>query len=287
MVKVIAEVGCNHKGNFDLAVKYIKDLKHIANADVVKFQKRNPRELLTEAEYNAPHPVPYNSYGKTYGEHREFLEFTAEQHAELKAIADYEGIEYSCSVWDVTSAMEIIALNPKMIKVPSPCNTSRRLLGHIFNNYDGEVHISLGMTTVDEEEGLYRFITSNKFHKKNEIYIYACTSGYPVDFRDVCLLEIPRIKEKWINIIKGAGFSGHHRGIAIDCIPVAMGVTHIERHVTFDPSWVGSDHSAALEMDGFRKLVRNIRASEDALGFKLEEILEVEKPNKLKLKRYF
>ena len=77
--KLIAEIGCNHKGDFEIAKELITMAKQ-AGAHVAKFQKRNNRELLTEEQYNAPHPNPGNSYGNTYGEHREFLEFSLEQH---------------------------------------------------------------------------------------------------------------------------------------------------------------------------------------------------------------
>jgi sialic acid synthase len=283
MPYVIAEVGCNHKGDFALAKEYIRVAKEICGADIVKFQKRSVSELLTKEEYNAPHPVPHNSYGKTYGEHRDNLEFTIEQHRELKDYADLIGIEYSCSVWDLTSAKEIVSLNPSIIKIPSPCNLSFDMLKFIFDNYKGQVHISLGMTTKREESMLRNFIIDN--NKMSKVVVYSCTSGYPVEFKDVCLKEILRIQDHWSGVAIGFGFSGHHRGIAIDCIAVAFEVDYIERHITFSRDWKGTDHSAALEIDGFRKLVRNIRASEEALGYKDYDILEVEKLNRIKLKR--
>ena len=121
-------------------------------ADIVKFQKRCNRELLTPEQYAAPHPNPANSYGKTYGEHREYLEFTVEQHAQLKAWCDELGITYSTSVWDLTSAKEIASLHPELIKIPSACNNHYEMLEWLCENYDGEIHVSLGMTTHEEEE---------------------------------------------------------------------------------------------------------------------------------------
>jgi len=104
---VVSEIGCNHMGNFEIAKELIK-LSKDAGADVAKFQKRNNKELLTPEQYNAPHPNPANSYGDTYGAHREFLEFTANQHAELKKYAESIGIKYSTSVWDVISAVRLL-----------------------------------------------------------------------------------------------------------------------------------------------------------------------------------
>jgi N-acetylneuraminate synthase len=114
--RIIAEAGCNHKGDMEIAKELIKIAAIYCKADIVKFQKRNNKELLTEEQYNAPHPNPCNSYGDTYGEHREFLEFSVEQHAELKKWCEEYGIAYSTSVWDLTSAKEIASLNPELIK---------------------------------------------------------------------------------------------------------------------------------------------------------------------------
>ena len=98
--RIIAEIGCNHKGDMSIAREMIMTAASYCKADVVKFQKRHNRELLTEEEYNAPHPDPTKSYGSTYGEHREFLEFDLEQHRQLKQWCDEYGIIYSTSVWD-------------------------------------------------------------------------------------------------------------------------------------------------------------------------------------------
>jgi len=116
--KIVGEIACNHKGDFKVAKEMIVTAKQFCKIGVVKFQKRNPRESLPEKVYNAPHPNPENSYGSSYGQHREFLEFDKDQHKALKEFCDSLEIEYSCSVWDVTSAKKIISLNPPMIKIP-------------------------------------------------------------------------------------------------------------------------------------------------------------------------
>merc|ERR1711971_1407074 len=104
--KVIAEIGCNHKGELEIA-KELLTLAKEAGADVGKFQKRNPKELLTEEQYSAPHPNPVNSFGSTYGAHREYLELSVDDHRELQAHCKKIGLEYSCSVWDTTSACKL------------------------------------------------------------------------------------------------------------------------------------------------------------------------------------
>ncbi len=280
--KVISEIGCNHMGDLEIAKDLIQ-LSKMCGATVAKFQKRNNRELLTEEQYNAPHPVPYNSYGSTYGEHREFLEFSKDQHRELKAYAESIGIHYSTSVWDTTSAREIVELNPILIKVPSACNNNFTMLKVLRDDYDGEVHISFGMTTHTEEEAVVRFFEETD-QAKDRLVIYSCTSGYPVPFKDICLLEINRLYDTYGSRVKEIGFSGHHLGIAVDVAAYTIGAKWIERHFTKDRTWKGTDHAASLEVPGLQKLIRDLEHTYEALQTKPLEILEIESVQREKLK---
>jgi len=281
--KIIAEIGCNHKGDMAIAREMIITAAKYCKVDVVKFQKRCNKELLTPEEYNSPHPNPNNSYGPTYGAHREFLEFTLEQHKQLQAWCAEYGVEYSTSVWDLTSAKEICSLNPKLIKVPSACNLNKNLLAFLCDNFGGEIHLSLGMTSHEEEEKIISFFESKK--RNEDLVIYDCTSGYPVPFEDICLLEITRLNKKYSHRVKSIGFSGHHLGIAVDSAAVALGAAWIERHYTLDRTWKGTDHAASLEPDGVRKLARDCRAVAKALTFKKSEILTIEEAQRAKLKK--
>ncbi len=286
---IIAEIGCNHKGDMDIAHRMIKLLgtfkllNENAYIDIVKFQKRTNKELLTPVEYNAPHPHPENSYGATYGLHREALEFTAEQHKILKKWCEEEGVVYSTSTWDLTAAKEIVSLNPKLIKVPSACNLDFEMLAYLRDCYNGEIHLSFGMTTKEEEKQIVKF-----FEEKNrakDLVIYACTSGYPVPFEDICLKEITRLKETYGDRVKAIGFSGHHLGIAVDIAALALGATYFERHFTQDRTWKWTDHAASLEPQGMMKLARDLRQVSKALMTKSEDILDIEKVQRKKLKR--
>lgn len=283
LAKVIAEIGCNHKGDLTIAREMIETAARFCHADVVKFQKRTPRELLTPAEYAAPHPNPCNAYGRTYGEHREALEFTIAQHRELKEFSESLGVDYATSVWDETSTREVVSLQPKLIKIPSACNTRRGMLDHLCANYGGEVHVSVGMTTRKEEEELVGFFASRG--RARDLVVYSCTSGYPVEDVDVCLLEIERLRRAYGSTVKAVGFSGHHLGISIDIAALTLGATWIERHFTLDRTWKGTDHAASLEPDGLRRLVRDVASVSRALTAKPEEVLPVEQVQRDKLKR--
>lgn len=169
--KVVAEIGCNHMGDLDIAKELI-DLAKQAGAGYVKFQKRNNKELLTEEQYNTPHPIPENSYGNTYGQHREFLEFTTLQHRELKEYCDNVGIKYSTSVWDFTSAKEMITFEPEFLKVPSACNNNFSMLKVLRDEFNGQIQLSVGMTTRAEIETIVKFFEETNQAKSRLLFIF-------------------------------------------------------------------------------------------------------------------
>ena len=253
--KVICEIGCNHMGDFELAKEMIKTAAEFCNADIIKFQKRTNKELLGQ-DYFKPHPNPENSYGDNYGEHRDALEFNLQQHQELKNYCESFGKIYSSSVWDITSAKEIISLHPELIKIPSAMNLNFILLDYVLENYAGDIHMSLGMTYKDEIKRIINFF-KNK-NKLSNLVLYYCKSTYPVYEKNLDLLEIMSLKSIYGKEIKSIGFSGHHTGISVDISAFTLGAQYFERHFTLNRSFKGTDHAASLEPDGFRRLVRNL-----------------------------
>ena len=281
-VKIIAEIGCNHKGDIKIALDLIKAAKR-CGADVAKFQKRNNKLLLNKKEYESPHPEPWNSYGNTYGLHREALEFNIDQHKELQDFCSTIGIEYTSSVWELDSAKEISELNPLFIKVPSATNLDFKMQKFLCENYNGKIHVSVGMTKKTEIAQVIKFYT--KKGRIDDLVLYCCTSGYPVSEKDICLLEIKNLQKLMENTEGGVGFSGHHLGIAPDIAAVTLGVDWIERHFTLDRTWKGTDHAASLEPEGLRRLCRDVKNVEKALSYKEEDILKIEKVHRAKLKK--
>jgi len=279
---VVAEIGCNHMGNFDIAIELI-DIAKAQGADYAKFQKRNIRELLTEEQYNLPHPELHNAFAYTYGKHREYLEFSKEQHVLLKKHCDKVGIKYACSTWDVTSAKDIIELNPDYIKVPSASNNNLELLQTLRDEYGGDVHLSLGMTTFEEVKQIIEIFNGNR-KKTGRIVLYACTSAYPISEPDTYLLEIRRIIDNYNGLIKAVGFSAHYSGIAMDIAAYTLGATWFERHFTKDRTWKGTDQAASLEPHGLQKVIRDLNFAWAALKYKPSEIAEIEIPHREKLK---
>ena len=142
--QIVAEIGCNHKGSLEIAKEMVEIAATFCKADCVKFQKRHARELLTVEQYDAPHPNPMHSYGDTYGEHREYLEFSVCQHQELKTHCESLGIGYATSVWDLTSAQQIVAIEPNYVKVPSATNQHYEVLAYLCDHFRGQIHVFLG-----------------------------------------------------------------------------------------------------------------------------------------------
>lgn len=179
-------------------------------------------------------------------------------------------------------AKEIVALNPKFIKIPSACNLNIPMLEYIAQNFAGDIHVSLGMTTQLEEKKIINLF--KKFGRNKDVVIYACTSGYPVPPEDMCLLEIRRLIDTYDAEVKAVGFSGHHNGIALDNVALTLGAQYFERHFTLNRTWKGTEHAASLEPDGLRRVTRDLRNAVKALTYKPKEILDIEEVQRKKLK---
>lgn len=251
---VVAEIGGTHLGDMSRA-KMLISLAHLSGADYVKFQKRNPEECVPRELWDKPHPNAAYAYGNTYLEHRKNLELTLEQHRELKQFAESLGCKYGCSVFDLTSAEEIISLEPDYIKIPSCCNLNFKLMDRVFATCT-DVHISLGMLEPEEASEVEKYIISKGSRRR---LVYHCTSEYPCSFDRLYLKEITRYKETFGPFVR-IGFSNHGKGIATDIAAYVLGAEWIERHFVDDRTLRHTDASASLEPQGLYKLTRDLKA---------------------------
>lgn len=277
--KVVAEAGINHNGDISIAKRMIETAK-ICDANFIKFQKRNPHISIPEDIKLKPHPSPWHSYGETYLDHKLKLEFTIEQHIELKQHCNYIGIQYCCSVWDMDSAKEIISISPSYIKIPSAHCLNFTLIEYVINNFSGDVHISTGMTTQDDKMKLRSWYGSKSVQDRSRIVIYHCTSIYPCPFEYLHIMELDRLKDTFGKDCR-TGFSSHAFGIAADVVSTLFGIEYLERHFTLDRTMKGSDHAASVEPDGLKRITRDIKAVYKSLTYKdsisQEEIKQKEK----------
>lgn len=254
--KIIAEIGCVHGGSLSRAI-WLTDLASKNGADYVKFQKRNPHISTPEHLKNNPHPNPSFAYGETYLKHRINLEFSLQDHILLKKTCINNNVKYGCSVWDMHSAKEIISIVPDLLKIPSACNRNFELISYCLENYDGKLHISLGMTNRDDRLAIFKYL--NKYREK--VILYHCISEYPCSFDKMQLLGISEIIDSGFE----AGFSNHGYGIALDIAAMMLGAKFDERHFVDDRAFRHTDAAASLEPDGLRRLKRDIRAVKSAL----------------------
>ena len=277
-MKTMAEIAANHQGSMDLAKKMIDVAASYCGVSAVKFQKRTVSEMLTDEEYAKPYENP-NSFGKTYGEHRDALEFDVDQHKELAQYCFDKKVKYGCSVWDMTAAQEIVGqIDPPIVKIASACNTNKEMIEWIFGNSTGEIHISMGMTTQQEKATIRGWLLKQD---PNRIVVYHCVSAYPTPFEKAHLLDIDNYKQ-WAAKL---GFSGHHLGISTDIGAAVKGCEWFERHFTLDRSMKGADQSLSLEPDGMKKLVRDLNNIQKSLKKSDGGLLDIEEAFRKKLKR--
>jgi len=267
--KIIAEIGINHQGNIELAKEMILSASK-CGVDYVKGQKRNPLLCLTPEEYKKPYDNP-NSFGKTYGEHKEALEFSKEQWKELFDYATSLGLKSFNTVFDIDSANEMETLGQDIYKFGSAETSQHDLIKHVMG-FGKPIIISTGMSTMSEIQETMSIL---KQHSA-KVVIMQCTSNYPCDEEDINLNVLNTYSEKfpWAEI----GLSGHFKSAngGAEAGAVAIGATWLERHFTTERTLKGSDQAASLEPSGMRTVVKTVRSVERALGSFQKEILECE-----------
>lgn len=273
---IIAEIGNNHNGNLDLAKEMLKICKKI-NVDAVKFQVKDIETAFSKELLDKPYTGP-NSFGKTYREHKEALEFSKD---ELKVIYDYArelGIICFATPFDVKSVNILEELDNPIYKISSFHVTDLELIESIAKT-SKPIILSTGMSSIEEIDVAVKKI--REFHDK--LIILQCTSCYPTEDEDVNLRVIPTLEKRYECPI---GFSSHERGVAITSASVAMGATIIERHFTLDRTMKGPDHASSIEESGMELVVKRAKRLFIALGSNEKKVLDSELDNRKKFRGY-
>jgi len=265
---VIAEIGHNHQGKLETAKEMFKVAKE-CGADAVKLQKRNNRELFTKAGYNKPYDNP-NSYGATYGEHREFLEFGGIEYKELMDYADEIGVTMFSTAFDFASADFLTKLNMPAFKMASGDLKNIPLLTHIAE-FQKPMIISTGGGTMEDVNRAYDAVMPIN----QQLCILQCTAGYPADFDELNLSVITTFRERFPSLT--IGLSSHDNGIAMAVAAYMLGARVVEKHFTLNHTWKGTDHAFSLEPIGFRKMVRDLERVKVATGNGVKQVHESEK----------
>lgn len=271
---VIAEVGHNHQGSLDKARELFREAK-LAGAHAVKLQKRNNRGLYTAQAYNKPYDNE-NSFGETYGEHREFLEFGLKEYQELQAYAAELDIDFFATAFDIESANFLSDLNVPAYKIASGDLRSTPLLKHVAS-FGKPMIISTGGASLDQIQHAYDTIMPiNK-----QLCILQCTAEYPALFDELDLGVITNFRKQFADAV--IGFSGHDNGIAMAVVAFVLGARVVEKHFTLNRAMKGTDHAFSLEPIGLRKMVRDLERTSAAIGDGVKKIYESEKAPILKM----
>ncbi|RMD50398.1 MAG: shikimate dehydrogenase, partial [Ignavibacteria bacterium] len=285
-VYIIAEAGQNHNGSMDLAKKLIDMAAmpifdkfnniELPGVDAIKFTKRDLSEELTKEAANKIYDSP-NAFGKTYGEHREKLELSYDQHIQLFNYATEKGLDFIETLTSPKAVKLAEKIKLKYIKVASRDLTNIPLLNEIGKT-GIPVILSTGMGGLKEIDEALDVIT--KYHEN--IVLLHCISQYPAEYENLNLRSIKFMKDRYPFPV---GYSDHSIGIVAPAVALALGAEFIEKHITISHTLKGSDHRSALEPEGLWRMVRDIRNMEKALGdFKKEINSDVEK-FRIKLER--
>ena len=253
---IIAEIGQNHNGDVKIA-KQLIDMARSCGANAVKFQKRDIPSELTKAAFERPYDNP-NSFGKTYGEHRLFLELSEEQHLDLKEYANSVGMVYFCTPCDVPSVELLERIGCPFYKVASRDLTNIPLLQKLGNT-GKPIIISTGMADIEDIDDAFKALEKGP----ESVIIMQCTSEYPCHLENVNLKAINTLRTKYKAIV---GLSDHTSGVIISAAASVMGAHLIEKHITLDRTMKGTDQPGSLEYSGLKKLIEYIRAIEIATG---------------------
>jgi N-acetylneuraminate synthase/sialic acid synthase len=271
---VIAEIGHNHQGSLEKAKELFREAQ-LAGAQAVKLQKRDNRGLYTRAAYQKPYDNE-NSFGATYGEHREFLEFGMREYRELKAYAAELGVDFFATAFDLASADFLAALDVPAYKIASGDLKSTPLLKHVAR-LGKPMIVSTGGAHLDDVQRAYDTILPIN----PQLAILQCTAGYPAAFEELDLRVIATFRERFPDAV--IGFSSHDNGIAMPVAAYILGARIVEKHFTLNRAMKGTDHAFSLEPVGLRKMMRDLERTYKAMGDGVKKAHESERAPILKM----
>jgi len=254
---VVAEIGHNHQGDLEKAKALIHAAKE-CGVDAVKFQKRDNRRLYTRAFYDSPYDNE-NSFGATYGEHREVLELEKSEWFELSRYSREEGVAFVAAAFDEPSADFLAELDVDAFKF-----ASGDLLNVPFLRYIAALgkpmFLSTGGGTIEDIDRAVEAVVA----VNDRLCVLHCTASYPADVEDLNLSVITTLRERYPDYV--IGLSDHHNGIAMAPVAYILGARAFEKHFTLNHAWKGTDHAYSLMPDGMRRFVRDLHRVPVALG---------------------
>lgn len=273
---VIAEIGHNHQGSVEKAKQLFAEA-HRCGAAAVKLQKRDNRSLYTREAFSKPYDNE-NSFGATYGEHREALEFDKAQYQELQAYAAELGVTFFATAFDMSSADFLADLDMPAYKIASADLTNTPLLRHVARIGKPTI-LSTGAATIDDvRRGFETFAEINP-----DVAILQCTAGYPAEWDELDLRVISTYREMFPEAV--VGLSSHDNGIAMAVAAYVLGARIVEKHFTLNRAMRGTDHRFSLEPQGLQKMIRDLDRTRLALGDGLKKMYASEAAPAMKMSK--
>jgi N-acetylneuraminate synthase/sialic acid synthase len=254
---VVAEIGHNHQGDVEKAKALIHAAKE-CGVDAVKFQKRDNQRLFTRAFYDSSYDNE-NSFGATYGEHREALELGKSDWFELSRYSREEGVAFVAAAFDEPSADFLAELGVDAFKFASGDLLNVPFLRYVAA-FGKPILLSTGGGTIEDIDRAVEAIAS----VNRQLCVLHCTASYPAEVEDLNLSVIVTLKERYPEFV--IGLSDHHNGIAMAPVAFMLGARVFEKHFTLNHAWKGTDHAYSLMPDGMRRFVRDLHRVPAALG---------------------
>jgi len=266
---VIAEIGHNHQGSVEQAQQLFLAASH-CGVNAVKLQKRDNRSLYTRTAYDAPYEHE-NSFGATYGEHREALEFDLGEYKELQACAREVGLTFFATAFDERSTDLLAELDMPAYKTASGDLSNTPLLRYVAS-IGKPMIVSTGGATLEDVDRAVETITA----VNSQLCLLQCTAVYPAAAEELELRVITTLRERYPELV--IGLSDHQDGIAMSLVAYMLGARVMEKHFTLSHTLKGTDHAFSLMPEGMRKLVRDLRRVPAALGDGVKRPLPSEEP---------
>lgn len=274
---VIAELGHNHGGDVNAALALIKAAAR-AGASACKLQKRDNATLYSQALLEQPYENE-NSFGATYGEHREALEFGVGEYVMCRSMAARLGVACFATAFDETSADFLMRLDVPAIKIASGGLTDVPLLQHVAG-LGVPIILSTGGGAFEDVDRAVNLLSAGR----SPFALLHCTAAYPVlNYAELNLLAIVEMRARYPETV--IGWSGHDSGIAMALVAYAYGARLIEKHFTLNRALKGTDHAFSLEPAGLRKLTRDLERAHVASGDGVKRLYDSERKPLAKMRR--
>ncbi|EIJ8561688.1 N-acetylneuraminate synthase, partial [Salmonella enterica] len=278
-VYIVAEIGCNHNGDFQLAQEMVKEAKK-AGVDAVKFQTFKADKLISKYAPKAEYQIKVTGNEESQLEMTRKLELPYDEFINLEEYAKQLGLDVFSTPFDFDSIDFLASRNQKVWKIPSGELLNLPYLEKIAQLpiADKKIVLSTGMATIEEIKLSLKVFSDNGISPEN-ITILHCNTEYPTPFEDVNLNTICGFKKifEQYNI----GFSDHSPGYFAGIASVPYGITFIEKHFTLDKNLEGPDHKASVTPDELKLLCEGIRAVEVSLGSYVKLVTDSERKNKI------